>query len=123
MKVNIGDFLRLKRLEKRRSQGDIAKRVGVSTNYISGIENGNQTNPSDEIIVKLAEVFDVNEDDLFTAFNKIPLSTRNEINEYPGLAKALSELNNDDTISPEKKKQFYDKLVYWYKKIAEEDGS
>jgi transcriptional regulator with XRE-family HTH domain len=123
MKVNIGDSLRLKRLEKRQSQGDIAKRVGVSAVYISGIENGSQTNPKDEIIVKLAEVFDINEDELFFEFNKIPLSARNEINEYPSLAKALSQLNHDKSMSHKKKKEFYDKLVYWYKKIAEEDDS
>lgn len=121
MNVKTGDLLRLKRLERRQTQHDIAKLVGVSANYISEIEKGNKTNPSDEIIIKLANIFDLNEDDLFTSFNKIPLSTRNEIHEYPSLAKALSQLNNDVTLSPEKKKLFYEKLVYWYKKIAEED--
>jgi transcriptional regulator with XRE-family HTH domain len=123
MKVKIGEFLRLKRLEKRLSQSDIAERVGVSTNYISEIEKGNKTNPSDEIILKLAEVFNLDEDDLFPAFNKLPLPARDEIEAYPSLAKAISQLNSDETLSPEKKKQFYDKLVYWYKKIAEEDRS
>lgn len=122
MKVRIGELLRLKRVEKRQSLSEIAEKVGVSINYISEIEKGNKTNPSDDIIVRLAEIFNLDEDDLFDAFNKIPLSARNEIQEYPSLGKALSQLNNDETMSREKKRQFYDKLVYWYKKISEEDN-
>ena len=122
MKVQIGELLRLKRVEKRQSLSEIAEKVGVSINYISEIEKGNKTNPSDDIIVRLAEIFSLNEDDLFFSFNKLPLSARNEIHEYPSLAKALSQLNNDETMSREKKEQFYTKLVYWYKKIAEEDN-
>lgn len=123
MKVRIGELLRLKRVEKRQSLSEIAEKVGVSINYISEIEKGNKTNPSDDIIVRLAEIFNLDEDDLFDAFNKIPLSARNEIQEYPSLVKALSQLNNDETMSREKKKQFYDKLVYWYKKISEEEDN
>lgn len=123
MNVKPGDLLRLKRLEARKTQPEIAKLVGVSTNYISEIEKGNRINPSDEIIVRLAEIFDLDEDDLFISFKKLPLPTRNEINEYPSLVKALSQLNNDESLSPEKKEEFYNKLVYWYKKIAEEEDS
>lgn len=123
MNVKPGDLLRLKRLEARKTQHEIAKLVGVSTNYISEIEKGNRINPSDEIIVRLAEIFDLDEDDLFISFNKLPLPTRNEIKAHPSLVKALSQLNNDESLSPEKKEQFYNKLVYWYKKIAEEEDS
>ncbi|AZV43623.1 transcriptional regulator [Peribacillus asahii] len=122
MKVNVGDFLRLKRLEKRMTLSDIASKVGVSTNYISEIEKGTKSNPSDDKIIQLAEIFNLNEDDLFVAFNKLPLSARKEIYAHPSLAKALSELNNDQSLSYEKKEQFYNKLVYWYKKISEEDN-
>ena len=47
MNVKPGDLLRLKRLEARKTQPEIAKLVGVSTNYISEIEKGNRINPSD----------------------------------------------------------------------------
>ncbi|MFA2720628.1 helix-turn-helix domain-containing protein [Bacillus paranthracis] len=120
MKVEIGEYLRLKRLEKRRTLGDIASKVGVSANYISEIEKGMKNNPSDEIIVKLAEIFNINEDDLFQGFDRTPLSVRNEIKAHPSLAKALSELNHDDTIDQKQKEEFYNKLVYWYKKITED---
>ncbi|HDR8453965.1 TPA: helix-turn-helix transcriptional regulator [Bacillus cereus] len=120
MKVEIGEYLRLKRLEKRQTLGDIASKVGVSANYISEIEKGIKNNPSDEIIVKLAEIFNINEDDLFQGFDRTPLSVRNEIKAHPSLAKALSELNHDDTIDQKQKEEFYNKLVYWYKKITED---
>lgn len=120
LKVEIGEYLRLKRLEKRRTLGDIASKVGVSANYISEIEKGMKNNPSDEIIVKLAEIFNINEDDLFQGFDRTPLSVRNEIKAHPSLAKALSELNHDDTIDQKQKEEFYNKLVYWYKKITED---
>lgn len=120
LKVEIGEYLRLKRLEKRQTLGDIASKVGVSANYISEIEKGIKNNPSDEIIVKLAEIFNINEDDLFQGFDRTPLSVRNEIKAHPSLAKALSELNHDDTIDQKQKEEFYNKLVYWYKKITED---
>lgn len=120
MRIDVGELLRLKRLEKSQTLEDIAKLVGVSTNYISELEKGKKANPSDEIIVKLAQIFSLDEDDLFSAFNKIPLSTRNEIEQHPSLVKALSELNNDTSLSYEKKEEFYNKLVYWYKKLSEE---
>lgn len=119
MRVEVGELLRLKRVEKRQTLGDIASLVGVSSNYISEIEKGIKNNPSDEIIVKLAEIFSIDEDELFTGFNKVPLSARNEIESHPSLIKALSQLNSDETIDREKKEQFYNKLVYWYKKLAE----
>lgn len=121
MNVKAGDLLRLKRIEAGKTQPEIAKLVGVSTNYISEIEKGNRTKPRDEIIVRLAEIFDLDEDDLFISFEKLPLPTRKEIEEHPSLVKALSQLNNDESLSPEKKDEFYKKLVYWYKKIAEEE--
>jgi transcriptional regulator with XRE-family HTH domain len=115
--IPIGELLRLKRVDRQKTLSEIAEMVGVSINYISELEKGSKSNPSDEIIVKLSEIYNINEDDLFMAFNRIPLSARKELELYPSLIKALSELNNDDSIDYKKKEEFYNKLVYWYKKM------
>jgi transcriptional regulator with XRE-family HTH domain len=120
LKVAVGELLRLKRVSNKNTLSDIAGKVGVSPNYISEIEKGIKSNPSDEIVVKLAKVFELNEDDLFTAFKKVPLSVKNEVTAHPNLVKAISQLNSDPNLSHEQKEQFYEKLVYWYDKLADE---
>lgn len=48
---------------KKFTQADLAKTLGISRSYLGDIESG-RTNPSDEILNKIAEVFSVNLDDL-----------------------------------------------------------
>ncbi|MGM7720604.1 helix-turn-helix domain-containing protein [Metabacillus sp. Hm71] len=120
MGANVGDLLRLKRLEKKHTLEQIASLVGVSINYIKDLEKGNKSNPSDEIIVRLAEVLNLDEDELFLSFNKTPLSIQREIEQHPSLVKALSQINDDDTLSKEEKEEFYNRMVYWYRELAKE---
>jgi transcriptional regulator with XRE-family HTH domain len=120
MNTIIGDLLRLKRLEKKYTLETTAKYVGVSINYISKLEKGLNSNPSDEIIVKLASTLEIDEDKLFQSFGKIPLSTRKVLEAHPSLTKALAQVNADDQISNEKKEEFLEKAIYWYKKLLED---
>lgn len=121
-KRNTGVLLRLKRQEKNYTLETTAKKVGVSINYISKLEKGENSNPSDEIIVKLAETLDLYEDELFRSFGKIPLSTRQALEQHPTLSEAISQINSDNEISEDKKKEFLNKVIYWYKKIIDDDG-
>jgi transcriptional regulator with XRE-family HTH domain len=121
MKVKVGELLRLKRIEKEYTLEKVSSMIGVSINYISALEKGNKSNPSDDIVVKLAKLYELDEEDLFLAFKKVPLSTKQEVEEHPSLAKALSQIRNDKEMSHEKKEMLYGRMLYWYKKLSEEE--
>jgi putative transcriptional regulator len=56
--------LKLARLQKKLSQADLAKRVEISSQSISGYETG-KANPGFETMKKIAEVLDSTVDNLF----------------------------------------------------------
>lgn len=58
-----GKKVREIRLEKKMSQGDVAKILGVHRTYISGIERG-MRNPSLITLVKIAKALKVSIDNL-----------------------------------------------------------
>jgi transcriptional regulator with XRE-family HTH domain len=118
----IGQLLRLKRLEKGYTLDIASSLIGVSINYIAEIEKGNKANPSDHIIEKIAEVYGMDQDDLFLSFNKVPLTAKLEIEEHPTLARAISQIRNDKEMTPDKKEALYNKMVYWYKTLLEEEN-
>ncbi|MED3976101.1 helix-turn-helix transcriptional regulator [Priestia megaterium] len=120
MNTAIGDLLRLKRLEKKYTLGKTAELVGVSHNYISKLEKGENSNPSDEVIVKLASALEIDEDSLFTMFGKVPLSTRETLEKNPVFAKAFSEIDNDKQLSEEKQLELKDIFIKWYEKLSKE---
>ena len=57
--LQFGKKLRETRLKKNKSQGDIAKILGVHRSYISGLERGKR-NPSLLTVNKLAKALGVN---------------------------------------------------------------
>jgi transcriptional regulator with XRE-family HTH domain len=58
MTMPLGDQIKQLRKERGWSQGDLAARVGGDAGQISRYENG-KISPSVEVVVKLAEAFDV----------------------------------------------------------------
>lgn len=61
--TKLGQNLKKIRAEKKMSQGDIARTLGVDRGYISNIENGKR-NPTLATIDKLAKVLGVSADEL-----------------------------------------------------------
>lgn len=61
--IQFGKKLREIRLKKNKSQGDIAKILGVHRSYISGLERG-MRNPSLLTVQKIARALEVNPKDL-----------------------------------------------------------
>lgn len=57
-KIYLGQAIRNKRLEKRATQEEIAKQIGLSRNYLSDIENGRYM-PSVETLIKIASVLEL----------------------------------------------------------------
>lgn len=63
-KITIGEYIKRIRLEKGLTSRKLAEKSSVSQPYISQLETGKNTNPSIEIIVKIAEALDIDPIDL-----------------------------------------------------------
>lgn len=65
------------------SKSELARQIGVSPSYITMLENGDKTNPSMEIILKISKALKVNvselsdiDDELYSVFENNELSIR-----------------------------------------------
>lgn len=96
-----------------------AKAVGVSINYISKLEKEENSNPSDDIIINLANILGIDEDSLFNFFGKIPLSTRRVLEKYPALSKFISMLSYKE-IGYEKIDGFLNEMISQLKLLYED---
>lgn len=70
MKKNIGTVIKKFRTDKGIKQIFVAKKVGISNRYLSGIETGHR-NPSFKIIEKITIVLNISLSDLFTEYENI----------------------------------------------------
>ncbi len=61
----MGLKLKIKRIEKGIKQKDLAKLVGVSYQYLSKLESDVATNPSNELMVRIAEILECQVQDIF----------------------------------------------------------
>lgn len=57
--------LKLKRIEKGIKQYELAEKVGISRYYLSYLERGKSKNPSNMLMLKLAQELDTSVEDLF----------------------------------------------------------
>jgi transcriptional regulator with XRE-family HTH domain len=60
----LGDYLRAGRIAARLSMRSLAERVGVSYGYMSRLESGHFLRPSPDILYRLAEVLEIDGNDL-----------------------------------------------------------
>ena len=65
---------RLRELRKRSgmSQRELAQKVKIDFTYLSKIESGRLSPPSEKVITKLAEVLGANKDELIVLAGKVP---------------------------------------------------
>ncbi|MEK7589258.1 MAG: helix-turn-helix transcriptional regulator [Patescibacteria group bacterium] len=61
--TKIGKNLKRIRTEKKMSQGDISRKLGMDRGYISGVENGKR-NPTVATVEKLANALGISVDEL-----------------------------------------------------------
>ena len=74
-----GEELKRLRAEKRVTQRALAEKIDVDFSYISKIETGSLEPPSEEVIIKIANVLDTNKDDLILLARKVPKSFQENI--------------------------------------------
>jgi transcriptional regulator with XRE-family HTH domain len=68
---SFGARIRRHRLDAGMTQRVLAGEVGVGVPHISKVE-ADRENPSDDLIVRLAKVFDADPDELFLAARRLP---------------------------------------------------
>lgn len=93
---------------------DVAKELDMSVSFLSDVENGLKV-PGDQTIRKMAELYGVDEWDLFKLFGKIPLGVLEEIEENPTLEKVLRYSRQ---LNGEQKQKFYDEVHRLYQKAV-----
>lgn len=65
----LGKFINAKRQEHNISLRSLALTVGISSTYLSDIENGRRSRLSDEYLLKLADALNLNDDDRAKLFD------------------------------------------------------
>lgn len=66
MKINrVGKTLKKVRKSMGLTQAQVAKKVGISSNYYSMIERGEKENPGTNIMTKIAKVLKLQASDVF----------------------------------------------------------
>jgi transcriptional regulator with XRE-family HTH domain len=91
----MGDMLKLwirsGRAAKGLGQRELAEACGVGFPYISKIENGREF-PSDDLLVRIAEVLDLDPDELLVVAGRVPQPLMDVLSDHPAEAvKALRD--------------------------------
>lgn len=102
---SIGNELREIRKEKNVHIKEIAEKAGVSQMYISEIER-NRKIPSDEMVLKLSDIYEVDESDLFEGFKRIPEFMEDEILSSTVLFELLYSVSTNDIPKEERNKLY-----------------
>lgn len=66
-----GDFIKNKRLDKM-TQRELARKIGIGYPYLSKLENNIEPPPSEEVLLNLSKVLNINVDDIFFIAEKLP---------------------------------------------------
>lgn len=88
---HFGQSLKEIRQHKRMSQRKLAEKIGVDFTYISKIENGVQPPPSEETILRIAEVFEEDKVDWIFLSGRIPQCIQDFILKEPRLIELLKK--------------------------------
>jgi len=115
--VQFGEYIKQKRTEKGISVRDAGEKLGVSGNYISQLERGVKKT-SDEMVKKIADVYELDEDTLYRKLGRIPISVLEEIKSNPSLQRAMS-LVKTKNIPEDKRREMEEELLKVYAEFLE----
>jgi transcriptional regulator with XRE-family HTH domain len=116
----------LRKLRGNRSLADVVKYLDISTNYLSEVERGKM--PSDHFLSQAAEFYEVDGDDLFFRWGKIPILAAATIRDNKQLMTTLADISRHKDFTDEQKQRLYDSLYKTYKDFlnmlqAEKEGA
>lgn len=58
--MNFGEYEKQLRMKKNISLTKAAKMLGISMSYLSSLENGNRPSPSNELLLKMVDLLELN---------------------------------------------------------------
>jgi len=79
---SFGARIKRERLDAGLTQRELAERVAVGVPHISKVEAGRE-NPGDDLIVRLAAVFEIDADELFLIARRLPPALAEDIASDP----------------------------------------
>lgn len=101
-----GETVRNKRLDKNIGLNNFAKMVGVSAPFISKMEVGDWNAPSEATIIKIAEILEMDKDELLALAGKVGSDLQNRVLENPAMFASLLR-----KATPQKLEKNYDKII------------
>ncbi|MBC8579256.1 helix-turn-helix domain-containing protein [Zhenhengia yiwuensis] len=99
----------------------VGRAIGVSGGYISQIERGVRP-PSDAVLIRLAELYSVEQKELFGLYEKLPDDEVNMIMQMPELRNLFTELTSKKDITDEDRKEMLEEFKVIAKKYYNKDG-
>ena len=99
----------------------VGRAIGVSGGYISQIERGIRP-PSDAVLIRLAELYSVEQKELFGLYEKLPDDEVNMIMQMPELRNLFTELTSKKGITDEDRKEMLEEFKVIAKKYYNKDG-
>ncbi len=118
MKSEAGSKIREYREKKEYPLKYVAKKIGVSLNYISLIERGLRV-PCDNILYKLSEVLEVNVVEIFSLYNKVPPTYLNG----KSLFEIVCRIEKDDKLDEKDRESIFDMISKQYEDLVKEKES
>jgi transcriptional regulator with XRE-family HTH domain len=106
MRFDAGQYL--KELRGERTLSAICKLLKVTPAHLSEIERGRL--PTDHLISLLASIYEVDEDDLFRRFGKIPIMATTEVANNPALQNTLAEIARNKKLTAAQKSKLYEDI-------------
>jgi len=91
--MEFGRRLRELRKHKKISQRDLATQVAVDFTYLSKIEGGRLAPPSEDVIRRLAQALDADENELINLAGKVPKDLKAVLEESPQAVELLRVLS------------------------------
>jgi HTH-type transcriptional regulator, competence development regulator len=92
--TTFGKRIQRLRREQRLTQRDVAARLGIDFTYLSKLENDRGEPPGEETVRKLAEVLQIDVEELLALAGRVPPSLRDRAQKDVEFARFLRRLPN-----------------------------
>lgn len=97
----------------------VSKQLGITHPYLMDIEKGLKI-PSDALISRISKFYNLDEDDLFQRYGKVPILAQKEVSENKSLQDTLAEVGRNKKLTDEQKERLYDNIYKTYQKFIKD---
>lgn len=97
----------------------VSKQLEITHPYLMDIEKGLKT-PSDALISRISKFYNLDEDDLFQRYGKVPILAQKEVSENKSLQDTLAEVGRNKRLTDAQKERLYQNIYKTYKKFIKD---